>query len=143
MEPFVNGSRASANRSASNSDSSSDAGSGEFEMLRLVQRLFLSSTGNVPKQVVFTGVGSDNGSAAVCVSAGQILAASSSRSVCLVEADWRSPGLAGLLGRDTHEPLPRSGSVRDRCTEIKENLWLAEAGLLEDDGGALASATQL
>ena len=73
----------------------SDAG-GE-EMLRLIQRIFLSGNGGAPRQVVFCGVDSENESSSVCGRAGRTLAANSSRPVCLIDANLRSPGLSKMF----------------------------------------------
>jgi len=112
-------------------------------MLRLVQGLFLSTSGSAHREIVFCGVDSENSSSSVCASAGRTLAAYSSRSVCLVDANSRSPHLSNLFGVETtaflREPVP----VRERCVEVGENLWLAGTGFLADDHGSLSSAAKL
>lgn len=115
---------------------------GGAEMLRLVQRLFLSArNGNVPRQVVFLGVGKENGSSVVCANAGKTLAAASSRSVCLVEANLISPRLWSFVGGGeavaTHE---KTASVREQCVPVGENLWYAGIDLLTDAGGLVSAA---
>jgi len=112
-------------------------------MLRLVQGLFLSTSGSVHRGVVFCGVDRENGSSSVCARAGRTLAAYSSRSVCLVDANLRSPRLSSLLGVETTAFLRKPVSVRERCVEIGENLWLAGTGFLADDRGALPSVATL
>jgi succinoglycan biosynthesis transport protein ExoP len=118
-----------------------DAG-GE-EMLRLVQGLFLSTSGSAHREIVFCGVDSENGSSSVCASAGKTLAAYSSRSVCLVDANLRSPRLSNLFGVET--PVFRRGPVpvRERCVEVGRNLWLAGNGFLADDLSSLPSVARL
>jgi len=116
---------------------------GGEEMLRLVQGLFLSTSGSVHRGVVFCGVDRENGSSSVCARAGRTLAAYSSRSVCLVDANLRSPRLSSLLGVETTAFLRKPVSVRERCVEIGENLWLAGTGFLADDRGALPSVATL
>src|SRR6185437_5036442 len=71
---------------------------GGEEMLRLIQRIFLSVDGSAPRQVVFCGVDDENGSSSVCARAGRTLAVNSSWPVCLVDANVRSPRLSGLFG---------------------------------------------
>ena len=123
----------------------SDAGDvGGEEMLRLIQSIFLSANGNAPRKVVFCGVDSENGSSSVCASAGRTLAANSARSVCLVDANLRSPRLSGIFGVDTTIPsLGKSASVREQCTHLGGNLWLAGTDLLTDDRDALLSLAEL
>jgi Mrp family chromosome partitioning ATPase len=117
---------------------------GGEEMLRLVQSIFLSTNGSAPRQVVFCGVDGENGSSSVCASAGRTLAANSSRSVCLVDANLRSPRLSGLFGVNTTILFPsKSASVREQCVQISRNLWLAGTNLLTDDRDALLSLAEL
>lgn len=121
----------------------SDYAGGE-EILRLVKRLFLSTNENVLRQVVFCGVGNKNSSSSVCANAGKTLSAHSSRSVCVVDANFRAALLSSLLGIErTTAFVQRSGTVHERCIQISGNLWLAGAGFLADDGGGLPSAIKL
>jgi protein-tyrosine kinase len=115
---------------------SNDAG--EEEILRLVQSTFLSTNGGAPQQVVFCGVDSENGSSSLCASVGRTLAANCSQSVCLVDANLRSPRLSGIFRVDSTVPSPdRSASVREQWVQIAGNLWLAGTDLLTDDRGSL------
>lgn len=122
-----------------------DAGdAGGDEILRLVQNIFFSSNARVPRQVVFCGVDGENGSSSVCVSAGRTLAANTSRSVCLVDANLRSPRLPAFFGADSAGIFPgRPSSVRERCIRVGDNLWLAGQDFLADDSCALPSVTRL
>jgi len=136
--------RAEADRAILKARTPGDAdNTGGEEMLRLVQGLFLSTSGSVHRGVVFCGVDRENGSSSVCARAGRTLAAYSSRSVCLVDANLRSPRLSSLLGVETTAFLRKPVSVRERCVEIGENLWLAGTGFLADDRGALPSVATL
>lgn len=114
------------------------------EMLRLIQRVFLSPDGGVPRKVVFCGVGAENGSTSVCARAGRTLAAHSTGSVCMVDANVRSPRLSNKFGADTTISVSsKSGSVRERCVQVADKLWLARTDVLTDDSGALASTEEL
>jgi Mrp family chromosome partitioning ATPase len=137
--------RAAADRAVVKTVAPSDAGDvGGEEMLRLVQSIFLSANGSAPRQVIFCGVDGENGSSSVCASAGRTLAANSSRSVCLVDANVRSPRLSGLFGVDTTILFPgKSASVREQCVQLGGNLWLAGTDLLTDDRGSLLSLAEL
>lgn len=137
--------RAAADRSVVKAVAPSDAGDvGGEEMLRLVQRIFLSTNRNAPQQIVFCGVDGENGSSSVCASAGRTLAANSSRSVCMVDANVRLPRLSGIFGVDNSIPfLGKSASVREQCVQLDGNLWLAGTDLLTDDRGALLSVAEL
>ena len=71
------------------------------EILRLVQRVFLSADEAAPRMVVFCGVDDESGSSSVCARAGRTLAIESSRPVCVVNANVRSSQLAGIFAVDT------------------------------------------
>src|ERR1700735_3918014 len=90
------------------------------EALRLVQQLFLLQTEQPPRVVVFAGIDHGNGCSQLCASAAEILAKNASRPVCLMEANFRSPGLSGLFGISNHEgltdALTRKGSLSS-CTK--------------------------
>lgn len=114
------------------------------QMLYLVQRIFLSTDGSAPRQVVFCGVDRENGSSSVCAKAGRTLAAKSSRSVCLVDANVRSSLLLDIFGIPPAIPFSdKSASVREQCIQIADNLWLAGRPLLTDDRGVLLSVDEL
>jgi Mrp family chromosome partitioning ATPase len=108
------------------------------EMLRLVQNVFLMNQEEAPRQVVFCSIDGEDGSSSVCASAGRVLAANGSQSVCLVDANLRSPRLSRMLGM--HKPTPFSvtqPSLRGQCSEIESNLWLAGSKVIAGDNGAL------
>jgi receptor protein-tyrosine kinase len=114
------------------------------EMLRLVQRIFLSANGGAPRQVVLCGVEEENGSSSICARAGRTLASNSSRPVCLVDANMRSPRLSGLFGVDGTTPFSgSSASLREQCVKIGGNLWLAGPNILADNSRVLLPPDQL
>lgn len=114
------------------------------EMLRLIQRIFLSANGSAPRQVVFCGVDDVNGSSSVCAGAGRTLAANSSRAVCLVDANVRSPRLSNLLGVEGTNPFSGpSAPLREQCVKVGGNLWLAGPSILADKNQVLLPPGQL
>ena len=120
----------------------SDAG-GE-EVLRLVQRIFLSGNGSAPRQVVLCGVDDANGSSSVCARAGRTLAANSSRPVCLVDANVRSPRLSRMFGIEGTNPFSGpSAPLRDQCVKVGANLWIAGPNILAENSQVLLPPTQL
>ena len=124
---------------------SSHAGgaSGE-EMLRLIQRIFLSANGNAPRQVVLCGVDGENSSSSVCAMAGRTLAANSSRPVCVVDANVRTPRLSGMFGVESKNPFSGpSAPLRDQCVKVGSNLWLAGPNILADNSRVLLPPDQL
>ncbi len=117
---------------------------GGEEMLRLIQRIFLSANGSAPRQVVLCGVGDENGSSSVCARAGRTLAANSSLPVCLVDANVRSPRLSGMFGIDGTNPFcGPSAPLRDQCVKIGGNLWLAGPEILADKSRVLLPPDEL
>ena len=124
---------------------SSRAGdAGGEEMLRLVQRIFLSANGSAPRQVVLCGVDDDNGSSSVCARAARTLAANSSRPVCVVDANVRSPRLSGIFGVEGTNPFSGpSAPLREQCVKVGSNLWLAGPNILADDSRVLLPPVQL
>jgi Mrp family chromosome partitioning ATPase len=124
---------------------SSHAGSASGEeMLRLIQRIFLSANGNGPRQVVLCGVDGENSSSSVCAMAGRTLAANSSRPVCVVDANVRSPRLSAMFGVEGKNPFSGpSAPLRDQCVKVGNNLWLAGPNILADNSRVLLPPDQL
>jgi Mrp family chromosome partitioning ATPase len=124
---------------------SSHAGNlGGEEMLRLVQRIFLSANGSAPRQVVLCGIDDENSSSSVCAQAGRTLAANSSRPVCLVDANVRSPRLSDLFGVEGTNPFSGPAApLREQCVRIGGNLWLAGPNILADNSRVLLPPVQL
>jgi len=117
---------------------------GRDEMLQLIQRVFLSAIGTAPHTVVFCGVDAEGGSSTVCAGAGRALAANTSEPVCMLDADVRSPRLSRLFAIDsTSRSVASRGSIREQCTLIKDNLWLAGVEALGANRGTLPPADQL
>ena len=124
------------------SSHTNDAG-GE-EILRLIQRIFLSANGSAPRQVVLCGVDDENGSSSVCARAGRTLAANSSRPVCLVDANVRSPRLSSMFGVAGTNPFSGpSAPLREQCVKIGGNLWLAGPNILADNSRVLLPPVEL
>ena len=115
-------------------------GVGKQEMLRLVQQVFLSANGSAPRQVVFCGVNDGKGSSVICARTGRVLAAQTSRPVCIVDANHHSQTARGLFeaGSNAFGVAPGS-SAREQCQKIAENLWLAPAAVLGTDNGSSVS----
>lgn len=112
------------------------------EMFRLVSSIFLSGQEDAPRQVVFLGVEGENGSSSVCANAGRILAASTSKPVCVVDANLRSARLSGILG--VNRTMSIAGKpLEEQCTQIASNLWLAGIDLMTDGRGVFLPVEEL
>lgn len=114
------------------------------EMLRLVQRIFLSANGSAPRQVVLCGVDEENGSSAICAKVGRTLAANSSQPVCLVDANVRSPSLSSIFGFDGRDALSGTAApLHEQCVKVGSNLWLARPNILGDNSRVLIPVSEL
>lgn len=118
------------------------------EALRVVQQVFFLQTKETPHVVVFAGIDHGNGCSHICASVAETLAQDRQKSICLVEANFRSPGLPQLFGTSNHYGLTNAiledGPIRAFATPLnRENLWLLSAGTLAADSQNLLSSERL
>lgn len=102
------------------------------EELKLVQRIFLAQE-NSPQMVLFSGFERDTGCASICIRSGEILAAQSEGSVCLVDMGLRVPSLHEYCGvqndRGLAEAVSESAPIRDFAHQLSPaNLWMIPSG---------------
>ena len=102
------------------------------EVLRLVQQVFRTSP-DQPRVVVFSSVGPGDGCTWVCMNSALTLASQNPGSLCVVDANLRSPSLHKEFGIDNREglsdALSQSGSIRNYVQQIAgSNLWVLPAG---------------
>ncbi len=116
--------------------------------VRLVQQLLAPQTLDAPRVVVFAGIEHGNGCTHTAISAAETLAANGDRSVCLVEANFRSPAKTGLF-RTNHEhglsdALSRDGSIRSFAKSVtNDKLWVISAGSRATGSSHLLSSERL
>lgn len=118
------------------------------ECLKLVQRLFLGKSANVPRVVVFAGVDRGNGCSRICVEAARVLAANTAGSICLVDANFRTPSLPSFFRVSNHRGLVESllgeGSIRSFATQLNPpHLYLLSAGALTHTAPSLLNSDRL
>ncbi len=118
------------------------------ETVKLVQRLFLLPGSQAPHLVLFCGVESGCGSTWVCAHAAETLASQVKGSVCLVDANLRTPFLHEYFGRDNLYGLPEAlleiRSVRNLAHQVNgSNLWLVTSGSSALDPSALLTSDRL
>jgi Mrp family chromosome partitioning ATPase len=103
------------------------------EEIKLVHRIFPGGGQRSPQIVLFSAVESDAGCASICVRTAMILAARGDGSVCVVDANLRSPCLHHYFGIDNSrglaeavlEPFP----IQDFAQKHAEaNLWILPGG---------------
>jgi Mrp family chromosome partitioning ATPase len=119
------------------------------EALRLVHQVFLSNFELNPTVVVFAGMNHGNGCSQICASIAEILAGDPLRSVCLVEANFRSPVASGLYvagsGRGLTDALVRKGPIRSYCRPVDDigNFWSLSCGAITPDSASLLASGAL
>ncbi len=117
------------------------------ECLQLVQRLFLLHA-EPPHCVVFAGVEHGNGCSWISAQTAQLLSENTQGTVCLVEANLRSPSLAQIFGmtnqRGLTDSLLRGGPIADFAKRIRQsNLWLLSGGSENPDLPMLLNSERL
>jgi len=105
------------------------------ESLRLVQQIFLQPSEEPSRAVVFAGVEHGAGCSRISAAVAETLALNARKPVCLIEANFRRPGLASLFGAVNHhglmEALIGDAPITAYAQPVaSENLWLISAGNL-------------
>jgi Mrp family chromosome partitioning ATPase len=118
------------------------------ETLKLVQRLFLSPDSAVPKTVMFAAVDSGNGCSWLCSVTARVLAENTTGSVCLVEANFRTPSLPSSSEASARgglmDSLREDGPIRGFAQQAApENLWLLPCGAVRDDSLNLINGNRM
>jgi receptor protein-tyrosine kinase len=105
------------------------------ETLRLVQRLFLQQSQKAPRAILFAGIEQGTGCSQICLLVAEILRSAVSGSICLVDANFRSPSLPRLLGTTNGygltNALLQEGPVQSFVRPLQmDNAWLLSCGSL-------------
>ena len=112
------------------------------ESLKLVQSVFHSGRDGSPRVVVFAGIDSGSGCSGVCAHTAETLAGHKLGTVCLVDANLRSPALPDFFGVSNHfgltDALRQQGDIRGFSKQVREeNLWLLSSGSLAGESTGL------
>ncbi|MGB9070664.1 MAG: CpsD/CapB family tyrosine-protein kinase [Candidatus Acidiferrales bacterium] len=105
------------------------------ETLRLVQRLFLQQPLKGPRAILFAGIEQGTGCSQICLLVAETLRSAVNGSICLVDANFRSPSLPRLLGTTNGYGLTNAvledGPVQDFVRPLHiANAWLLSCGSL-------------
>ena len=117
------------------------------ECLKLVLSVFLLN-GTPHRTVLFAGVDSGSGCSRICVGAALTLANNASGSVCLVDANFRTPSLPDSFGTSNHyglsDALRKEGPVRHFAKSLQpRNLWLLSCGSAASESTSLLNSEQM
>ena len=102
------------------------------EISRLIHRVF-HTPGQERRAVVFAAISSGSGCSWICAATAEMLARSMAKSVCLVDANFRTPCLPQVFGTRNHfglsDALRQERPVRDfvQCLQ-PSNIWLLSCG---------------
>ena len=118
------------------------------ESLRLVQRTFLLQTPDPPRAVVFAGIDHGNGCSQLCAQTAETLASNTGGSICLVDANLRSPSLPGLFNMTNHygltDALRQAGPIRSFIKPLgARNISLLSCGSIGTDAPSLLTSDNL
>jgi Mrp family chromosome partitioning ATPase len=110
-------------------------------ILLLVQRLFLKRT-PVPRMVVFAAVDHGSGCSQIAALVAKTLTGMATGGVCLVEANFHSPGLPRILGttnyRGLRDALREPGNIVSFAKPVwKQGLSLLSSGPIAADAANL------
>ena len=105
------------------------------ETMKLVQNVFLLRGEESPRVVIFAGIDPGNGCSSICAHVADILAGQKIGSVCMVDANLRTPALPEIYGVSNHygltDALSKKGPIRDFTKIVRsDNLWLLSCGSL-------------
>jgi len=105
---------------------------GEEEVVKLVQRVFRAADG--PHVVTFSAVQHGEGTSWMCSSAAMTLANQVNASICVVDANLRTPSLHRYFGAENRlglsEAVVQAGPIRGFAQQISgSNLWLLPSGV--------------
>lgn len=118
------------------------------ESLKLVQRVFLQHAEKPPRAVVFAGIDHGNGCSRTCIRVAETLAPSIRGSICLVDANFRSPSLHRFFGTSNqyglNESLTQESPIRSFGKELRPGkLWLFSCGALTTGPSNLMNSDRL
>lgn len=112
------------------------------EVVKLVNRAFLLNRGNSPRVVVFAGVDQGDGCSSICARAAEVLAAQGAGSICVVDANFRTPSLHKFWAveneRGLADALKCPGVIRSFAQQVPgHNFWLLTSGTVSPDSHIL------
>jgi receptor protein-tyrosine kinase len=116
--------------------------------LGLVQRIFPRQAQDLPRMVVFAGIDHGCGCSQIAASVAETLAMNAPRGVCLVDANFRSPGLPAMLGSENFHGLTNAlleeGPIWSFVKPaLNERMWFLSSGPIEADSPNLFTSARM
>ncbi len=118
------------------------------ECLKFVQRVFLNQRTQRPQVALFAGIDRGNGCSGTCARFAETLANNTRESVCLIDANLRSPALPQYFGVPNHrgltDALIEDGPINTFAKQLRpSNLWLVSCGSLSADAANILKSDRL
>jgi capsular exopolysaccharide synthesis family protein len=118
------------------------------ESQKLIQNIFLAGAQEPPHVVVFAGIDHGNGCTRICAQAAETLQETFRGTICLVEANFRSPSMRHLFGVTNHcgltDALLGEGPMKAYATPLrKSNIQLMTCGSLVLNSHVLLNSERL
>jgi receptor protein-tyrosine kinase len=118
------------------------------ESRRLVQQIFMVQAKEPPRVVVFAGIDHGNGCTRICAHAAEALHENLRGSICLVEANFRSPSLPKLYGATNRQGLTDAlvgeGPMRSFAKPLgNDHLYLMSCGTRASESHGLLNSARL
>jgi len=118
------------------------------EAQRLVQHVFMVQSQEPPRVVVFAGIDHGNGCSRICSHTAEAIKENLRGSICLVEANFRSPSLRHLRGKSNHhglaDALLSDGPMRSFANLVgSDNCYLMPCGSVKADSHRLLNSNRL
>lgn len=113
--------------------------------LEIVHRVFLRDPQSRPGVVVFAGIDHGVGCSQICAGVAGALAGSYAGRVCLVEANFHTPGLPDMFRTTNHhglaDALQSDAPIRSFARPVhEEKVWLLSAGALTESSSSLLNS---
>lgn len=117
------------------------------EVARLIHRVFYAP-GQKRCAVVFSAISSGSGCSWICAATAETLACSLAKSVCLVDANFRTPCLPEVFGTTNHyglsDALREERPVRDFVKRVQpSNVWLLSCGSTPEASVSLVNSERM
>jgi Mrp family chromosome partitioning ATPase len=118
------------------------------ELMKLMQHVYVMPGAAAPRTVVLAGTEPGNGCSWISCRMADMLASHVQGPVCIVDANFRSPGLHQLFGVENHNGLSDALEAKEPIRNFlrplgRPNLWLLSCGADATDRRSLLSSDRM